>query len=85
MDSAIRIENLSKQYRLGLVETETLSHDLKRCSYLILGNEDSSGPGPAKCNRRIRRTWNFVYIIGKNIYRLFGKSVKIFTIFAFNR
>lgn len=30
MSIAIKIENLSKQYRLGLVSTRTLSHDLNR-------------------------------------------------------
>lgn len=30
MATAIKIENLSKQYRLGLVSTRTLSHDLNR-------------------------------------------------------
>ena len=30
MSIAIKIENLSKQYRLGLVSTKTLSHDLNR-------------------------------------------------------
>jgi len=30
MSVAIKIENLSKQYRLGLVSTRTLSHDLNR-------------------------------------------------------
>jgi lipopolysaccharide transport system ATP-binding protein len=30
MTVAIKIENLSKQYRLGLVSTRTLSHDLNR-------------------------------------------------------
>ena len=29
-NTAIKIENLSKQYRLGTVGTGTLSHDLKR-------------------------------------------------------
>ena len=28
--TAIEFENISKQYRLGLVSTNTLSHDLKR-------------------------------------------------------
>jgi lipopolysaccharide transport system ATP-binding protein len=37
---AIRIENLSKQYRLGLTGTGTLSHDLKRWWYLVRGKED---------------------------------------------
>jgi lipopolysaccharide transport system ATP-binding protein len=40
MFSAIRIENLSKQYRLGLVGTGTLSHDIRRWWYLTRGRED---------------------------------------------
>ena len=39
--SAIKIENLSKQYRLGLVSTRTLSHDLNRWWQMnIKGKED---------------------------------------------
>jgi len=41
MNVAIKIENLSKQYRLGLVSTRTLSHDLNRWwQTSILGRED---------------------------------------------
>jgi len=41
MAVAIKIENLSKQYRLGLVSTRTLSHDLNRWwQTSILGRED---------------------------------------------
>lgn len=41
MSVAIKIENLSKQYRLGLVSTRTLSHDLNRWwQTSILGRED---------------------------------------------
>jgi lipopolysaccharide transport system ATP-binding protein len=32
----IRIENLSKQYRLGEIGTGTISHDLKRWWVLVL-------------------------------------------------
>ncbi|WP_031428585.1 ABC transporter ATP-binding protein [Flavimarina sp. Hel_I_48] len=39
-DIAIQIENLSKQYRLGLVGTGTLSHDLNRWWHMIRGKED---------------------------------------------
>ncbi|MCB9283039.1 MAG: ABC transporter ATP-binding protein [Lewinellaceae bacterium] len=39
-DTAIRIENLSKQYRLGTVGTGTLSDDLKRWWYRARGKED---------------------------------------------
>lgn len=41
MSVAIKIENISKQYRLGLVSTRTLSHDLNRWWQTnILGKED---------------------------------------------
>lgn len=37
---AIKFENISKQYRLGVVGTGTLSHDLNRWWHLIRGKED---------------------------------------------
>jgi lipopolysaccharide transport system ATP-binding protein len=40
MTPVIRIENLSKQYRLGLTGTGTLSHDLNRWWHLVRGKED---------------------------------------------
>jgi lipopolysaccharide transport system ATP-binding protein len=40
-NTAIKITNLSKQYRLGLIGTGTLSHDLKRWwTVNLLGKED---------------------------------------------
>jgi len=39
-DVILKIENLSKQYRLGLVGTGTVSHDLNRWWYAIRGKED---------------------------------------------
>jgi lipopolysaccharide transport system ATP-binding protein len=39
-DIAIKVENLSKQYRLGKVGTGTLSHDLNRLWHTIRGKED---------------------------------------------
>ena len=39
-DIILKIENISKQYRLGLVGTGTLSHDLKRWFYKVRGKED---------------------------------------------
>jgi lipopolysaccharide transport system ATP-binding protein len=39
-DVVIRIENLSKQYRLGLVGTGTLSHDINRWWHRVRGKED---------------------------------------------
>jgi lipopolysaccharide transport system ATP-binding protein len=40
MTPAIKIENLSKQYRLGLVGTGTIKDDLNRWWHLIRGKED---------------------------------------------
>ncbi|MFT5077049.1 MAG: lipopolysaccharide transport system ATP-binding protein [Polaribacter sp.] len=39
-ETILKIENISKQYRLGLVGTGTLSHDLNRFWYRIRGKED---------------------------------------------
>lgn len=36
----LKVENLSKQYRLGLVGTGTLAEDIKRWWYLIRGKDD---------------------------------------------
>lgn len=40
MEPIIKVENLSKQYRLGVVGTGTLSNDLKRWWYKVQGKED---------------------------------------------
>ena len=41
MPTAIEFENVSKQYRLGLVSTKTLSHDIRRFWITnVLGKED---------------------------------------------
>jgi lipopolysaccharide transport system ATP-binding protein len=40
-ETAIKFENISKQYRLGIIGTGTLSHDLKRWWIMnVLGKED---------------------------------------------
>ncbi len=39
-DVVIKIENVSKQYKLGLVGTGTLSHDLNRLWHRMRGKED---------------------------------------------
>ena len=41
-DIAIKLENISKQYRLGIVGTGTLSHDLNRWYARIRGKADPS-------------------------------------------
>src|SRR5659263_165023 len=41
MGTVIKIENLSKQYRLGLISTRTLTHDLNRWWQInLMGRED---------------------------------------------
>ena len=41
MSTAIEFEHVSKQYRLGLVSTKTLSHDIRRFWITnVLGKED---------------------------------------------
>jgi lipopolysaccharide transport system ATP-binding protein len=37
---AIKVENVSKQYRLGVLGTGTLSHDLNRWWHIVRGKED---------------------------------------------
>ena len=39
-DTVIKVENLSKQYRLGVIGTGTLSHDLNRWWHKMRGKED---------------------------------------------
>lgn len=39
-DVILQVENISKQYRLGLIGTGTLSHDLNRWWHRIRGKED---------------------------------------------
>ena len=39
-DTIIKVEDLSKQYRLGEIGTGSLSHDLNRWWYSIRGKED---------------------------------------------
>lgn len=40
LDTVIRVEDVSKQYRLGTIGTGTLSSDLKRWFYKVRGKED---------------------------------------------
>ena len=40
MEPIIKVENLSKQYRLGTIGTGTLSHDITRWWYNLRGKED---------------------------------------------
>jgi lipopolysaccharide transport system ATP-binding protein len=39
-NTVIKVENISKQYRLGDVGTGSLSDDVKRWRYRMMGRED---------------------------------------------
>ena len=40
MSTVIKVENLSKQYRLGEIGTGTISHDINRWWHKVRGKED---------------------------------------------
>ena len=50
MSVVIEVENLSKQYRLGLIGTGSLAHDVNRWWHSVRGKED-----PVFENRRNKR------------------------------
>ncbi|WP_394347477.1 ABC transporter ATP-binding protein [Winogradskyella aurantiaca] len=63
MGSILKIENLSKQYRLGLVGTGTLRDDLKRWWYNILGKEDPFLKIGESNDQTIRGESNYVWAL----------------------
>ncbi len=66
MIPAIKIENVSKQYRLGLVGTGTLSHDLRRWWHLVRGKEDPYLKIGDVNDRSIKGTSDYIWAL-KNI------------------
>jgi lipopolysaccharide transport system ATP-binding protein len=65
-DAIIKIENLSKEYRLGLVGTGSLHDDLKRAWYRIRGKEDPFLKIGAINNRSTSGNSDYVFAL-KNI------------------
>ena len=65
MPTAIEFENISKQYRFGLVTTQTLSHDLNRWFQMNIRGKDDQWPENAlrmatlQANLNIRGTCYF--------------------------
>jgi lipopolysaccharide transport system ATP-binding protein len=55
MSTAIEFENISKQYRLGLVSTRTLSHDLKRWYVMNIQGKDDPYLKIGEVNDRAHR------------------------------
>ena len=62
-NTILKIENISKQYRLGLVGTGTLSHDLNRFWYKIRGKDDPYLKVGALNKRNIKATEDYVWAI----------------------
>lgn len=59
----LKIENLSKQYRLGLVGTGTMGDDLKRWWYNVRGKEDPFLKIGDVNNRATKATSNYVWAL----------------------
>src|SRR6056300_864100 len=65
-NTILKVEDLSKQYRLGLVGTGTMVHDLKRWWYRVRGKEDPYLKIGAENVRSEKATEDYVWAL-KNI------------------
>ncbi|MFT4668548.1 MAG: lipopolysaccharide transport system ATP-binding protein [Ulvibacter sp.] len=63
MSIILKAENISKQYRLGLVGTGTLVHDLNRFWYRIRGKEDPYLEVGAVNDRSLKATTDYVWAL----------------------
>src|SRR5436190_13468441 len=64
--SVIKVENVSKQYRLGQVGTGTISHDLNRWWHLVRGKEDPYLQIGEVNERSLKGTSDYVWAL-KNV------------------
>ena len=62
-ETILKIENLSKQYRLGTVGTGTLSHDLNRWWHTVRGKEDPFLKIGDTNNRATKGTSDYVWAL----------------------
>ncbi len=62
-NTILKIENLSKQYRLGTVGTGTISHDLNRWWYKVRGKEDPFLKIGEVNNRATKGTSDYVWAL----------------------
>jgi len=62
-NTILKIENLSKQYRLGTVGTGTISHDLNRWWYKVRGKEDPFLKIGEVNDRAIKGTSDYVWAL----------------------
>ena len=63
MGVILKIENISKQYRLGLVGTGTLTHDLNRFWHSIRGKDDPYLKIGAVNDRNAKATTDYVWAL----------------------
>lgn len=59
----LKVEHLSKQYRLGVISSGTVSHDLKRWWYKVLGREDPTLKIGESNDRIIRGNSQYVWAL----------------------
>lgn len=59
----LKVENISKQYRLGTIGTGTLSHDLNRFWHRVRGKEDPYLKVGAVNDRSSKSTTNYVWAL----------------------
>ena len=59
----LKIENLSKQYRLGVIGTGTISHDLNRWWYKIRGKDDPFLKIGEVNNRSVKGSSDYVWAL----------------------
>ncbi|NRA94509.1 MAG: ABC transporter ATP-binding protein [Psychroserpens sp.] len=59
----LKVSNISKQYRLGLVGTGTLSHDINRWWHKIRGKEDPYLKVGSENNRNLKSNGNYVWAL----------------------
>ena len=68
MATAIEFNHVSKQYRLGLVSTKTLSHDIRRFWITnILGKEDPYLKIGETNDRATKRTLWFLFFLSTSL------------------
>ncbi len=69
-DVVLKIENVSKQYRLGLIGTGTLSHDLNRFWHKVRGKEDPYLKLSEVNNRAVKGGSNYVWALKDVSFKL---------------
>src|SRR6185295_5538675 len=62
-ETVIKVQNLSKQYRLGDIGTGSISHDLNRWWYSVRGKEDPYMKIAEENDRTISGTSDYVWAL----------------------